>query len=516
MQHCTSEADQISVDTRQGLQCGSKRDASKLLKYAHDEDRHITVGSDDADVFDSGSDGNDDDDDLDEEDMANEGSAWTNKHREPDIKEVKCKIENEEQEETDVPELLTGSNDMIVFGNDERGNMADVVKTLTPANLFCPHLYDTGSSVADMNLPQSPIQNDQSLLGEKYADLNGNINHSDAVVHNTIFHTDQNEHAEKEKSKVIKEKEFISFKCEFCGESFPRNHLLQKHRNREHGDVILGHSSSDCDEKHKYLCTECKCEFGSKGLLQDHLSVHNKSHQQTKEHSTTSIIGPQEIFTEQSANTWIRQILHQCDVCEKDFKLYCTLKLHKKKVHGSTGGYLSCRVCKVRFSSSSLLRHHQIAKHTRSSRQDNLCCLLCKETLCSRLQLRKHVKDKHPNQHQCQLCKRSFTLNRLLRDHKYRIHERKVWNCGECVAAFDDYKSLKEHRETHDQDLKYQCEKCKKWFGRNNSYKGHMKRHRRQKSIECKICNKVFHVNASYVAHMNMHESRRPFKCPIC
>ncbi|XP_070534627.1 zinc finger protein 112-like [Ptychodera flava] len=448
MQHCTSEADQILVYTRQGLQCGSKSDASKLLKYAHDEDRNITVGSNDADVFDSGSDWNDDDDDLDEADMANEESVLTNKHREADIKEVKCKIENEEQEETDIPELLTGSNDMIVFGNDDRGNMADVVKTLTPANLFCPHLYDTGSSVADMNSSRSPIQNDQSLLGEKHADLNGNINHSDAIAHNTIFHTDQNEHAEKEKSKVIKRK---SFKCEFCGESFPRNHLLQKHKNHEHGDKIQGYSSSNCDEKQKYLCSECNCEFGSKGLLQDHLSVHYKSLQQTKGHGKTSSIGPKEMSTEQSANTWIGQILHQCDVCKKDFKLHCALKLHKQKVHGSTGGYLSCRVCKVRFSSRSLLRHHQIAKHAHRSGQDNLCCLLCKETLCSRLQLRKHMKDKHPNQHQCQICKRSFTQNRLLRDHKYRIHERKVWDCEECVAAFDDYKSLKEHRETHDQ-----------------------------------------------------------------
>ncbi|XP_070535122.1 zinc finger protein 676-like [Ptychodera flava] len=367
--------------------------------------------------------------------------------------------------------------------------MAYVEKPMNSASVNQPHLFETGNSVADMNVSGNHIKDDSSLSGETHNDIGNNINHADAVAQETTFQTDQNEHVEEEKSKVIKVKE-VSFKCEFCGESFPRNHLLQKHRNQEHGDKIQDHSSSNCDEKHKYLCTERNFEFGSKGLLRDHLSVPCQSLQQTKEHGTTSSIGPQEISIEQSANTTRGQILHQCDVCKKDFKLHSILKLHKEKVHGSTGGYLSCRVCKVRFSSCSLLRHHQVAKHTRSSGHDEHCCPVCKETLFSKLQLRKHMKDKHANQHQCEICKKSFYEKKLLKQHRYRIHERKVWNCGECVAAFDDYKSLKEHRETHDQDLKYQCEKCKKWFGRRESYEGHMKRHRLEKFIECKSATK--------------------------
>ncbi|XP_070535109.1 zinc finger protein 91-like [Ptychodera flava] len=515
MQHytCTSEADY--VDTKHVLKCGSNIDASNLLKYANDEDRNITVGSDDADVFDSGSDGNDDDDDPYEEDTANEENAMRNVHTEAGGREDEYKIEIEDQNETGVPGLFARSNHMVVCGNKGSSSIADVAKPVNSASVNQPHLFETGNSVADMNIPGSHIKDDSSLSGETHTDICSNINHADTVAHKTTFQTDQNEHVEEEKAKVIKGRE-VSFKCEFCGESFPRNHLLQKHRNQEHGDEIQGHSSSNCDEKHKYLCTECNFEFGSKGLLQDHLSVPCQGLQQAKEHGTTSSIGPQGISTEQSTNTWKGQILHQCDVCKKDFKLHSILKLHKEKVHGSTGGYLSCRVCKVRFSSRSLLRHHQVAKHTHSSGANKHCCPVCKETLFSKLQLRKHMKDKHPNQHQCEICKKSFYEKKLLKQHRYRIHERKVWNCGECSAAFDDYKSLKEHRETHDQDLKYQCEKCKKWFGRKDSYEGHMKRHRVWKSIECKICNKVFHLKSSYVEHVNMHERKMPFKCHVC
>ncbi|XP_070534629.1 zinc finger and BTB domain-containing protein 34-like isoform X2 [Ptychodera flava] len=321
MQQHTSEADHIVVDARQGLKCGSKSDASKLLKYANDEDRNITVGSDDADVFDSGSDANDDDDDPYEEDTANEETGMSNVNTETDIRENECKIENEDQNGAVVPELFTGSNRVVICGNKGSSNMADVEKPVKSATVNQPHLFETVSSVADMNVSGSHIKDYPSLSGETHSDIGNNINNADAVAQETTFQTDQNEHVEEEKSKVIKVKE-VSFKCEFCGESFPRNYLLQKHRNQEHGDKIQGHSSSNCDEKHKYLCSGCNCEFGSKGLLQDHLSVNCKGLQRTRQHGTTSSIGQQEISSEQSANTQRGQILHHCDVCKKDFKLY--------------------------------------------------------------------------------------------------------------------------------------------------------------------------------------------------
>ncbi|XP_070534626.1 zinc finger and BTB domain-containing protein 24-like [Ptychodera flava] len=309
MQQHTSEADQIVVDTRQRLKCGSNIDASKSLKYTHDEDRNITVDSNDADVFDSGSDANDDNDDPYEEDTTSEENEMSNVNTETDIRENECKIENEDQNGAVVPELFTGSNSVVICGNKGSSNMAYVEKPMNSASVNQPHLFETGNSVADMNVSGNHIKDDSSLSGETHNDIGNNINHADAVAQETTFQTDQNEHVEEEKSKVIKVKE-VSFKCEFCGESFPRNHLLQKHRNQEHGDKIQDHSSSNCDEKHKYLCTARNFEFGSKGLLRDHLSVPCQSLQQTKEHGTTSSIGPQEISTEQSTNTWRGQILH--------------------------------------------------------------------------------------------------------------------------------------------------------------------------------------------------------------
>ncbi|XP_070535121.1 myoneurin-like [Ptychodera flava] len=165
MQQHTSEADQIVVDTRQRLKCGSNIDASKLLKYANDEDRNITVGSDDADVFDSDSDGNDEDDDLYEEDTANEETDMSNVNTETDIRENECKIENEDQNGAVVPELFTGRNCVVICGNKGSSNMAYVEKPMNSASVNQPHLFETGNSVADMNVSGNHIKDDSSLSG---------------------------------------------------------------------------------------------------------------------------------------------------------------------------------------------------------------------------------------------------------------------------------------------------------------------------------------------------------------
>ncbi|XP_070535136.1 zinc finger protein 85-like [Ptychodera flava] len=390
---------------------------------------NITVGSDDADVFDSDSDGNDD---PYEEDTANEEIVMSSVHTEADIREDECKIENGDQNEAGVPELLTESNPMVAHRNQNCTNMGEEEQPVSPAGLNQPYLFETDSSVAGMNIPGSHIKDDPSLSGQTQTDIGNNIHHAGVVAHKTKFQTDHNKHIREENPMDINGREAL-FKCEFCGENFPRNHLLQKHSNQEHGDKIQGHSSSDCDEKHKYLCTECNCGFGSKGLLQDHLSLHCQGLQQTKQHGTTSADESQEISTEQSANTQREKDLHECAVCNEDFKLQT---------------------------------------------------------------------------HQCEICKKSFTTNRLLTQHRDKIHVERVWSCQECGVKFNQYKSLKEHRKIHDQDLKYQCKRCKKWFGRKDSFKGHMKRHRLEKSIECKICNKVFKMKGNYVQHMNMHDRK--------
>ncbi|XP_070534709.1 zinc finger and BTB domain-containing protein 17-like [Ptychodera flava] len=263
MQHYTSEADYVLLDTKQGLKCGSIIDASKLLKCTNYEDRNITVGSDDADVFDSGSDGNDDDDDPYEEDTANEEIVMSSVNTEAGSREDECKIENGDQNEAGVPELLTESNPMVAHRNQNCTNMDEEEQPVSPASLNQQQLFETGNSVADMNIPGSHIKDDPSLSGQTQTDIGNNIHHAGVVAHKTKFQTDHNKHIREENPMDINGREAL-FKCEFCGENFPRNHLLQKHRNQDHGDKIQGHSSSSCDEKNKYLCTECNCEFESK------------------------------------------------------------------------------------------------------------------------------------------------------------------------------------------------------------------------------------------------------------
>ncbi|XP_070534625.1 zinc finger and BTB domain-containing protein 41-like [Ptychodera flava] len=443
MQHDASKAVTLPVDTGHVLKCGSNIDARKLLKYAHDEDRNITLGSDDADVFDGDSDGNDGDDDPYEDNTVNEENAMSNENTETDIRENECKIVNKDQNVAGVPELFAGSSHVILSGNKDRSNMVDVEKPVNSASVNQPHLFETGNSVADMNVSGSHIKDYPSLSGQTQTDISGNVNRADAMVNKTKFETDENEYLEEEKSKVIKGRE-VSFRFEFCGESFPRNHLLQKHKNQEHGDKIQGHSSSKFTKKHKYLCSICSSEFRSKGLLRDHLSVHFQG-LQTKEHGTTSAIGSREISTEQSANTQREKVLHEGAVNKKDINVQTR----------------QCQTCRKSFTTNWLLTQHRYKIHGE-------------------------------NVWSCKECDMTFYQYKSLKEHRKTHDQDLKYQCDKCKKWFGRKETYDGHMQNHKNEKFLECKICNKVFKVKNNYIEHMNMHERETPFKCHLCNVNF------------------------
>ncbi|XP_070537310.1 zinc finger protein 117-like [Ptychodera flava] len=507
MQQDVSKAVNVPEDTRKGLKCGSNIDASKLLKCTHDEDRNVNADSDDADVFDSGSDGNDD---PHEEDTTNEECALSNAHTEADISEDKFKIENEVQNEAAVPELFTGSNDMVVCGNKDSSNMADVEKPVNPASVNPPHHFETDSSAADVNIPGSPIQNDPSLSRETQTDISNNINHADAVTHETKIQTGRE----------------ASFLCEFCGETFPWNHLFQQHRNQEHSNESQGRTCSDgnCNEKHKYLCTKCNCEFGSKGLLQDHLSLHCQG-LQTKEHGTTSASESQEISTEQSANTQRENVLpeddiykkdfkpqtHQCQICKKSYTTNWLFTQHRYKIHRER--VWSCKECDVIFH-----RYKSLKEHRKTHDQDlKYQCEKCKKWFG-----RKETHDSHVQNHkyeksiECKKCNKVFKVKNNYIQHM-NMHERKTpFKCHVCNVKFAFYDDLLKHEEiSHKTEKIYKCPECDESFDGTLSLRQH--RSKMHAVLEqCKLCNEVFPTKDELYQHRQKVHKLRNHHCVDC
>ncbi|XP_070534623.1 zinc finger protein 678-like [Ptychodera flava] len=526
IQHYTSEAYQVLADTKRELKCESNIDARKLLKNTHDDDRNITVGSDDADVpvFDSGSDRNDDDDDPYEDDTVNEENAMSNENTETDIREFECKIENEDQNGAGVQELFAVSKHVDVCENKDSSNMADIEKPVKSATVNQPHLFETVSSVADMNVSGSHIKDNSSLSGETHTDIGNNINHADAMANKTTFQTDENEHVDEEKAKVIKVRE-VPFKCEFCGESFPRNHLLQIHRNREHCDKIQGHSSSNCDEKQKYLCTECNSEFGSKILLRDHLLVNCKGLHQTKDHGTTSSIGSQEISSEQSSNTQSEKILHggtvykkdfkpqtrQCPVCKKSFATNWLLAQHRFERHME--GVWCCEECDVTFYHYKSFKEHG-QTHDRDSKYH---CEKFKKWFGRKDSHESHISRRRAlKSFECKMCSKVFRVKCNYVQHM-SIHERKTpFKCHVCNVNFTYYDDLLKHEETsHSTEKIYKCQECDESFNGTLSLRQH--RSKMHGAVEqCKLCKEVFPTKDELYQHRRKVHKLRNYLCTDC
>jgi len=96
---------------------------------------------------------------------------------------------------------------------------------------------------------------------------------------------------------------------------------------------------------------------------------------------------------------------------------------------------LACSLCDKRFSSTCVLREHELTIH---QKQFRFVCPVCGKGVTRRVALEGHMAAKHGMQKQfkCSICQRKFAYKKNLNDHLYRVHgvdlTNQMWNMDEC------------------------------------------------------------------------------------
>ena len=146
-------------------------------------------------------------------------------------------------------------------------------------------------------------------------------------------------------------------------------------------------------------------------------------------------------------------------------------------------------------------------------------CDLCDKVFQNFSTLKSHKKIIHEGERraECEQCGKTFTRLKGLRDHIRVIHDGiKEFECDQCGKGFGILKNLTVHiRTVHEGARDYVCSDCGKTFGHTSTLKDHFDRFhggkpvKQRKIVECKICNKTVQGSSNLSRHMkNVHHQK--------
>jgi len=235
------------------------------------------------------------------------------------------------------------------------------------------------------------------------------------------------------------------------------------------------------------------------------------------------------------------------------------LKMKKKGTH-------SCRKCRKRFATDSLLAHHQKTAHLGKSHADDdnagqetlgmqaftfneddmpICCQKCNGAFRKLADFQSHEPctkelgaipfDTHlvldHNRFWCGYCKEQFRQFARVSHHLTALCQVQLLNgenemiCELCHATFSAKKQLVEHKvRVHPNERPFACQICHlKRFKLNSSLQKHIRKaHDPSKkdaasTFKCGLCPKRFLKQIYLTNHrLRFHQLGRDFLCPTC
>ena len=269
------------------------------------------------------------------------------------------------------------------------------------------------------------------------------------------------------------------FSCEMCGKGFVSRPNLQHHIAYVHEKV-----------RDRYVCEVCGAVYVSKVSLTDHMLLHNSDK------------------------------LHQCPLCQIDFRTRLTLDRHMRNAHSRTSlnQPVSCPVCQETFVNQSTLRRHKEQMHPERTSEIYACaCDTCGKVFPTQMKLRRHMQyhQRNSTKLNCDLCDATFMSDYGLKMHKRKHEGDKRFVCEICNRRFYLSSSLIEHRKTHTNDRNIVCHVCGETFRFKSGLRAHSRKHM-QKEHVCHVCDKAFHYLLDLQKHIETHSSARPHPCPVC
>lgn len=235
------------------------------------------------------------------------------------------------------------------------------------------------------------------------------------------------------------------------------------------------------DEIQLLFCVECKAEFHSVKLLNDHC---------TNNHPTKSVIG------------------RDCDFCNEKFEDFRSLVLHRK-LHLKP--YL-CENCWEGFYNEDELNTHTCQPNVKNKEKNKADKVLHQCDQCGksyppgyiRIHLLTHSND-HP--YSCKFCPKKFKVPGGLHSHVLWNHKRtRNHKCEVCNATFISSSSRSSHiRKNHLKEKKYSCDSCGKRFFSKSELQRHSLTHTGVKNFHCHLCDKSYQTRYGLNVHLKSH-----------
>ena len=268
-------------------------------------------------------------------------------------------------------------------------------------------------------------------------------------------------------------------------------------------------------------CAICHQNFAQKLSLETHFSLHlqnfineNKSNMKHNDHKET----------EQSINISSEK-LYPCEICEKTFASYDSLKVHGR-FHSGEKPY-SCSYCDKKFTTSGNLNGH---KRIHTGEKPHFC-KVCGRTFSELSNMKRHAL-LHTDQksYSCLNCGKTFTQMCNLERHQM-IHEmlnvkanmkhndlietkqnmnvslKKSFPCKICGKNLASRDTLQIHGRFHSGEKPYPCHYCDKKFITSGKVKGHERTHTGEKPHCCKVCGKNFSELSNLRRHELLHKN---------
>ncbi|XP_055547007.1 zinc finger protein OZF-like [Wyeomyia smithii] len=345
---------------------------------------------------------------------------------------------------------------------------------------------DESSSESDEGIPNSIRRNKPQRPPQRCCDCSEPLNTIEQVQeHSVKFH-------KRNKSTDPDDIEQKPYECSVCFQRFETSKTYLQHQRKMYSKAL-------------HYCRRCPESFANAFNLREH---HKAFHKRVK-------------IIEQIDE--MRQKIHKCCVCRKQFDTRELLKEHGRKTHiphpdsQDPNNQFVCEVCSRRFKSDKILIEHQ----RRPYRKHRFQCAQCGKTYKDKRSFSDHEQS-HANirKYECHLCDKSFALKPNFLTHvKYHSIPDDKFKCKFCNRGFKKKHLLQEHSVIHSdrEDRPFKCHLCPNTFTRQDRLDFHIKAHLGEKPFKCTKCPSSYIHERDLRRHTRTkHEEIRPFVCNVC